>query len=176
MDALANPHELIRRVYAYAAYRIGPGPDAEDVTSETFARALRYRDSFDERRGEPLSWLIGIARRCIADLVEEQPSSTTDEQQSEADPADRIAMRVDLSAAVSKLPVRDRELIALRYGGDLSASQIASILELTTNAVEVALHRALNRVRAVVVMQPAANDTGADRPLRQVLNSRFDQV
>jgi DNA-directed RNA polymerase specialized sigma24 family protein len=44
-DPLANPAPLVKRVYAYVAYRIGDGPDAEDVTSETFERALRYRDN-----------------------------------------------------------------------------------------------------------------------------------
>ena len=68
-DPLADPQPLIRRVYGYVAYRVGDGPDAEDVTSETFERALRYRESFDPRRGEPASWLIGIARRCIADAA-----------------------------------------------------------------------------------------------------------
>ena len=64
-DPLADPAPLIRRVYAYVAYRIGDGAEAEDVTSETFERALRYRESYDPRRGEPVAWLIGIARRCI---------------------------------------------------------------------------------------------------------------
>src|SRR5207248_10353601 len=68
-DPLANPAPLIRRVYSYVAYRIGDGPDAEDVTSEVFERALRYRGSYDPSRGEPLAWLIGIARRCIDDAV-----------------------------------------------------------------------------------------------------------
>jgi len=38
-DPLANPEPLIRRVYAYVAYRLGDGPDAEDVTSQVFERA-----------------------------------------------------------------------------------------------------------------------------------------
>jgi DNA-directed RNA polymerase specialized sigma24 family protein len=62
-DPLADPEALIRRVYAYAAYRLGDGPDAEDVTSEVFERALRYRDSYDRSKGEPVAWLLGIARR-----------------------------------------------------------------------------------------------------------------
>ena len=41
-DPLDNPGPLIKSVYAYVAYRIGDGPDAQDVTSETFARALRF--------------------------------------------------------------------------------------------------------------------------------------
>ena len=68
-DPLENPEELIRRVYAFVAYRLGDGPDAEDVTSETFARAVRYRDSYQRGKGEPIAWLIGIARHAIADHV-----------------------------------------------------------------------------------------------------------
>ena len=59
-DPLDNPEPLVRRVYAYAAYRLGDGPDAEDVTSETFERALRYRQTFDPNRGTPAAWLVGI--------------------------------------------------------------------------------------------------------------------
>jgi DNA-directed RNA polymerase specialized sigma24 family protein len=46
-----NPEPLIPQVYAYVAYRIGAGPDAEDVTSETFERALRYRSSYGAKKG-----------------------------------------------------------------------------------------------------------------------------
>ena len=65
VDPLANPEPLIKRVYAYVAYRVGDGPDAEDLTSETFERAIRYKKSYDSSKGEPIAWLIGIARRCI---------------------------------------------------------------------------------------------------------------
>ena len=46
--------------------------------------------------------------------------------------------------------VRDRELIALRYGADLSSAQIGVLLDLTTNAVDVALHRARERLRSTI--------------------------
>jgi DNA-directed RNA polymerase specialized sigma24 family protein len=49
-DPLRDPEQLIPRVYAFVAYRLGDGPDAEDVTSETFARALRYQDSYRRER------------------------------------------------------------------------------------------------------------------------------
>ena len=64
-DPLAQPETMIRRVYAYVAYRIGDGPDAEDVTSEVFVRALRYRDSYDAAKGQPITWLTGIARTVL---------------------------------------------------------------------------------------------------------------
>jgi len=56
---------------------------------------------------------------------------------------------------------RDRELIALRYGADLRARQIAPLLDLKTNAVEVALHRALARLRAVLEAEIRPEDRPA---------------
>jgi len=148
-DPLANPQPLIRRVYAYVAYRIGDGPDADDVTSETFERALRYRESFDLRRGDPAAWLIGIARRCIVDAAMQRrdtPTAALSERSVEGH-GDASLRRLDLATAVAHLDERDRELVALRYGADLTASQIGELLSINTNAVEVALHRALGRLR-----------------------------
>jgi RNA polymerase sigma-70 factor (ECF subfamily) len=164
-DPLADPGPLIRRVYAYVAYRIGDGAEAEDVTSETFERALRYRDSYDPKRGEPVAWLIGIARRCIegARLRPEplaEPAEAADTVDVEAEAVERLT----LQQAVDRLEERDRELIALRYGSDLSARQIGELLELRTNAVEVALHRALARLRKLLEGEDAAQ---ADALLRE---------
>jgi RNA polymerase sigma factor (sigma-70 family) len=147
-DPLAEPEALIRRVYAYVAYRVGDGPDAEDITSDTFERALRYRQSYDAARGSALGWLIGIARRRISSGAPSTvPLAEHSEPAAPGDLEEDVVRRMTLSAAVAELEDRDRELIALRYGADLSARQIAAILELRTNAVEVALHRALARLR-----------------------------
>ena len=54
------------------------------------------------------------------------------------------------------LEEHDRELLALRYGADLSARQIGRVLEMRTNTVEVALHRTLGRLRQTL----AGNDNG----------------
>jgi len=148
-DPLANPEPLIRRVYAYVAYRIGEGGDAEDVTSATFERALRYRSTFDPRRGEPLSWLLGIARREIGSYFAQRPVHLTNEIDMAApgDLADDAPARLDLVAALRSLDDAERELIALRYGADLTARQIGEVLGRKTNAVEVALHRARGKLR-----------------------------
>jgi RNA polymerase sigma factor (sigma-70 family) len=151
-DPLANTPELIRRVYSYVAYRVGDGPDAEDVTSEVFERALRYRKSYDPSRGEPLAWLIGIARRCLDD-ARTKPRLEPRQQPDLSSPEDLEAdalQRLSVAAAVDGLDERSRDLVALRYGADLSARQIGEILGLKTNAVEVALHRALARLRPVL--------------------------
>jgi RNA polymerase sigma factor (sigma-70 family) len=147
-DPLANPEPLIRRVYAYVAYRVGDGPDAEDLTSETFERALRYRKSYDPKKGEPVAWLLGIAKRCI-DGRGPRIELATDhaDQPSKSDLEEETVRRLTVARAVGTLDERDRELIALRYGADLTARQIAELLGARTNAIEVALHRALGRLR-----------------------------
>ncbi len=163
-DPLASPERLVRRVYSYVAYRIGDGPDAEDVTSETFARALRYRASYDPSRGEPAAWLLGIARRCVDDLLSRRPDVTGDPPDRADDGRfeERAVERISLAGALAALGARDRELIALRYGADLTARQIGELTETTTNAVEVALHRALDRLRSLLD-RPAAPEPAAPR-------------
>jgi RNA polymerase sigma factor (sigma-70 family) len=150
-DPLADPAPLIRSVYSYVAYRLGPGPDAEDVTSEVFERALRYRSGFDPRRGEPVAWLIGIARRCLADAGRRPTDVDAVELLPGRDLEAETVHRLTVRAAVNGLDERDRELVALRYGADLTARQIGSVLGMRPNAVEVALHRALGRLRATVL-------------------------
>ena len=148
-DPFARPEKLVRRVYAYAAYRLGDGPDAEDATQQAFERAYRYRESFDPRKGEPAAWLLGIARRCCDEILKARPV-LAGEDVDVADAGDlepRAVRRLDLAQALLRLDDRGRELIALRYGADLTARQIAELYGERTNTIEVALHRALARLR-----------------------------
>jgi RNA polymerase sigma-70 factor (ECF subfamily) len=152
-DPLANPEPLIRRVYGYAAYRLGAGPEAEDVTSDVFERALRYRDSYDPHRGEPVAWLLGIARRCVDDALRTRDVTSYFEETEAASPEDLEAAAVDrvsVARAIERLDARGRDLIALRYGADLSARQIGAVVGLKPNAVDVALHRTLGRLRQLL--------------------------
>jgi RNA polymerase sigma factor (sigma-70 family) len=167
-DPLADPDALIRRVYAYVAYRVGDGADAEDITSSTFERALRYRDRFDSRRGDPADWLLGIARRQLSDHFADRPTPVAEvpEEIASGDLEDESATRLDLRGAVMALDERDQELVALRYGADLTARQIGELLGMRTNAVEVALHRALRELRAKLGGSPGERPSAARRDLR----------
>ncbi len=167
-DPLANPEPLIRRVYAFVAYRVGAGADAEDITSEVMERALRYRDSFDPRRGEPAAWLIGIARRCIDDALARRPAhvAAPEDVAAPGDLESDAALRDELQRALRRLGDRDRELLALRFGADLSARQIGEELEMATNAVEVALHRALGRLRVLLDPPDEEAEASTARPVR----------
>lgn len=154
-DPLANPQPLIRQLYAYVAYVLGDGPDAEDVTSEAFERALRYRASYDPAKGTPIAWLIGIARRCIAPYVAARrelaaPAAIDEAVAPGADLSDGLVTKLAVRQAVATLSERDRELVALRFGSDLTCRQIGDLLGLKTNAVEVALHRALMKLESIL--------------------------
>ena len=167
IDPLENPQPLIERVYSYVAYRVGDGVHAEDITSEVFERALRYRKRYDERRGSPISWLIGIARRVIADHAAgaATPTSELPDVIDASAFEDVLATRLELRAAVAALPERDRELIALRFGADLTSKQIARIVGLRTNTVEVTLHRALAGLRRTI---EATRQEAEGSPLHRV--------
>jgi RNA polymerase sigma-70 factor, ECF subfamily len=170
-DPLARPEEAIRRVYAYTAFRIGDGADAEDAVSETIERALRYRDSYDHRKGPPIAWLIGIARHVLADAASERSRRIDADVTAVAgvveDVAGLVERSTDLRRALAQLDDRSRELLALRYGADLKAREIASLWDMRTNAIEVALHRALAQLRAILKEgapdeQPGASAAGLE--------------
>jgi RNA polymerase sigma-70 factor (ECF subfamily) len=149
-DPLANPAPLIDRVYSYVAYRIGDGPDAEDVTSDVFERAIRYRNSYDPARGDVLPWLLGIARRCVDDHARRVVPTfdpQEDNRQAPGDIASDTVRKLSLSAAIGQLDERSRDLLALRFGADLATKQIAEVVGLKANAVDVALHRTLAQLR-----------------------------
>ena len=64
--------ELLPGVYNYFRYRVGPGPEAEDLTSETFVRAWQARDRYRSDLGAFSTWLYTIAER-LARFVAELP-------------------------------------------------------------------------------------------------------
>jgi RNA polymerase sigma-70 factor (ECF subfamily) len=178
-DPLADTEALIRQVYRYAAYHLGDGPEAEDVTSEVFERALRYQNSYDARRGKPIAWLIGIARRCIDDARKLRPPavSASAEKAAQGDLEEEVVRRLSLLNAVASLGERDRELIALRYGAGLTAREIGEFVGARTNTVKVALHRARARLRTALGEEDASTAPAAP-PGRVTIEppSRYSEV
>ncbi|HET7572547.1 MAG TPA: sigma-70 family RNA polymerase sigma factor [Gaiellaceae bacterium] len=165
-DLFAEPEALIRRVYAYVSYRLGHGPEAEDVVATTFERAIRYRHSYTPKRGEPIAWLIGIAKHAMNDALSararigEAPAEVEASTSFEDASIERLALR----QAIARLSERDQELLALRYGADLSTRAIAKLVNARPNAVDVALHRALARLRTELAPAPLPAAGAAPAP------------
>jgi RNA polymerase sigma-70 factor (ECF subfamily) len=155
-NALAELHARYQRaLFRYLCQLTSDRGLAEEILQDTLVAAWRGAAGY-EGRASVHAWLLGIARRCADDHLAGRLTATADEADFAAagDLESEAIRRIDVRAAVAELDERDRDLIALRYGADLTARQIAELLELKTNAVEVALHRALGRLRALLEDEP----------------------
>src|SRR5437588_5774009 len=122
--------ENVWRVYGFLAYRLRDRHTAEDLTQATFERALRAWSRFDPRRASESTWLLAIARNLLIDHHRRDRSDRSepiDERvlPTVAGPEARLAAAPELVEALGKLPDRDREVLALRFGGDLTGPEIA---------------------------------------------------
>jgi RNA polymerase sigma-70 factor, ECF subfamily len=163
--------EHVWRVYGFLAYRLRSRQDAEDLTQLTFERALRAWSTYDERRAAVGTWLIAIARNLLIDHIRAGSAGArniVDEPDLEALPAGpdhhSLGLDPDLERALSLLNPRERELIALRFGGDLTGREIAELTDLTLANVQQILSRALRRMRVALdgsELQQIAERSGA---------------
>jgi RNA polymerase sigma factor (sigma-70 family) len=141
-------------VYAYVASLLGDRGAAEDVSATAFERAWRKRRSFSARRGSPRAWLFGIARNAALDELRRrgrQASLIGEPVDFDVEPleetADRAARRVVVRAALAELEPRERDLIALKFHGGLTNSEIASVLDKSETNVGTLLHRTVTKLR-----------------------------
>jgi RNA polymerase sigma factor (sigma-70 family) len=149
--------EHVWRVYGFFAYRVESREVAEDLTQATFERALRAWSRFDPRRAPEATWLIAIARNLLIDHHRRDRSGRLEplDEHERALPAvtgpeDRFATSPELIEALATLAERDREVIALRFGGDLSGPEIAALLHMTLANVQQVLSRSLRKLRELL--------------------------
>ncbi|MGO9899335.1 MAG: RNA polymerase sigma factor [Solirubrobacteraceae bacterium] len=147
--------EHIWRVYGFFAYWVRSRQDAEDLTQQTFERALGAWDRYDESRSSVSTWLLVIARNLLIDHMRASKSSRYQQVdvaalESIAASPDRPGLGLDpeLERALAELSTREREMIALRFGGDLSGREIAQLTGLSLANVQQILSRALRRMHA----------------------------
>ncbi len=72
----------------------------------------------------------------------------------------RAAGSPDLLVALEQLAERDREVVALRFGGDMTGQEIAQMLDLTLANVQQILSRSLRKLRSLLAEQPGAETPG----------------
>lgn len=157
-EALVRKHQA--PLFNFCLRMLGQAEDAADVAQETFVQLYSHLGRLDER--EPLApWLFRVARNRCIDVIRRrrtvplgQPSSSDDfgDAAPGFDPADaeplpdELAERADLqrflAEAISRLPPAYAEVVALRYAGERSFSEIATILDCDEGAARVRFHRA----------------------------------
>ena len=143
-------------LYGFLAYRTGDRALAEDLLGETFERALRSRRRYDPAKASAKTWLY-----CDRAQLPARPDSPVAGGDAGARPrrgggrgggADpdlgRVEDRDELARAMAALSEEERETVALRYGGDLTAPETAKLLGEKLTTVEGRLYRALRKLRA----------------------------
>jgi RNA polymerase sigma factor (sigma-70 family) len=143
------------RVYGFLAYRVRDRDLAEDLTQGTFERALRAWSRYDPRRASESTWLLAIARNLLIDHHRRDRSAVTEELDERVAPTvpgpeTRFTTSPELIEALSTLSARDREVIALRFGGDLNGPEIAKMLDLSLANVQQILSRSLRKLRQLL--------------------------
>jgi len=140
-------------LYGYVASLLRDRGAAEDVTALAFERAFRRRRLFNARRGSPRAWLFGIARNAALDELRrrgrtcalDEKSATRGQESYEEQ--ERVATQATVRVALQGLQTKDRELILLKFHGQLSNAELARLIGTTESNVGTKLHRALNRLR-----------------------------
>jgi len=150
--------ENVDRVYGFFSYRVASRLDAEDLTQQTFERALRAWDRFDPARGSAQTWVLAIARNLLIDHYRQDRSSSEspldDHSSGEGvlgvapSPEEAVGLDPQLEGALRGLDQRPRELLALRFGGELTGPEIAELTGLSLANVQQILSRALRSLRA----------------------------
>jgi len=147
--------EQVWSVYGFFGYRVASRRDAEDLTQQTFERALRAWRRFDPERAPVGVWLMAIARNLLIDHYRVRDTSPRhepldgvgEEQLGSEAPEPDLGLEPELVEALATLSPRDREIIALRFGGDLTGPEIAELTGLSLANVQQILSRSLRRLR-----------------------------
>jgi RNA polymerase sigma-70 factor (ECF subfamily) len=150
----------VRAVYGFFAYSVDPHT-AEDLTSATFVRVIAAWSGFDPRRASERTWILAIARNILTDHFRRQShrvGPSLDQHPAILERLttveDPLARRMSVDAAkewLVQLNTREQEVIALRYGGDLTGAEIAEATGLRIDNVHQILSRALRRLRAAAM-------------------------
>lgn len=147
--AQAAEHHL-DDVYGYLAWFTGDRTVAEDLTGETFERALRLWPRFDPERGSVRTWLCQVARTVALDHFRSERRRTRREQLAAVperfDEPFAEGLSPDLEAAMLRLSAGEREVVALRVVLDLDAAMTARVLGITQTNCTTRLNRALKKL------------------------------
>lgn len=162
LDVEALFRESANDLYAYLFTLLRQQQATEDATATTFELACKRRANFDARKGTPKQWLFGIGRNVAFDEISriKRHSATNIGETLQSADAERFKerlqtdssagssdLKLDLQAAILRLPQDDRELIALRYYGDLSGAEISKLTGLSQTNVTTKLARTLTKLR-----------------------------
>lgn len=142
------------RVYNFFRYRLGDDLEAEDLTSATFEKAWKKRRLYRRDRAAFSTWLFSIARNLAIDHHRKHRQTISlDEMELETGTPgveQQVQVQQDfdrLGKLLASLPEREQELVALKYGADLTNREIARLTGVSETNIGSILHRVVNKLR-----------------------------
>ena len=160
-------------VYRYIYYRVGSRATAEDLTSETFLRALRRIGTFTWQGRDLGAWLVTIARNLVADhftssrfRLEVTIGEMLDTGAYERSPEEIVLLSFEhqvLRQALLELPERMRQIVWLWASG-LGSAAIGQQLGISPSTVRVHLHHARHRLADKLALHEAVGVHGPNPP------------
>ncbi len=140
-------------VYRYIYYRVSSKATAEDLTSETFLRALRRIGTFTWQGRDFGAWLVTIARNLVADhfkssrfRLEVTTGEMLDANEVARSPEESVLESLSNEAllqAVRKLNPQQQECVTLRFLQGLSVAETARIMSKNEGAIKTLQYRAV---------------------------------
>ena len=142
-------------IYNYIYMRVVHKETAEDLCSQTFLNAYTHYDSYDPKKAGVRTWLCTIARNLTTNHMTSSRVRLNDAldeetQQSALSHEDKYSVfnegaNREVARLLSLLKDDERELLSMRYGMDMSVSEIAEQLDITENAVRKRIKKVLDR-------------------------------
>lgn len=147
-------------LYKYFRYSGADPETANDLAATIFERALLKMRTYDPQKASVKTWLFAIAHNVAANFWRANARRQIvplDQVTSTSDPSPLIEELIidhqtvdQLLVALNQLENREREVIALRFAGRLTNSQISGLLGLTESNVGVIVYRSLKQLKAIM--------------------------
>ncbi len=152
--------ENFDRIYRYVVIRIGDKMEAEDMTQQVFLKAIQSISSFKWKNIPFSAWLFRIAHNQLVDHLRKKNrrvAAPLDESllTSDSNPqlmAERNLDIEQLLIATRRLTQAQREVISLRFAGDLPIAQVAKIMGKSQGAVKALQHSAIVALRKALLV------------------------
>lgn len=147
--------EHFDKIYRYIAFKTGNATEAEDMTQQVFLNALKSISSF-KWKGVPFSaWLFRIAHNQIVDHLRKKKHDTVPLDESLAGSDDNnpqvvVEQKLDIERmllATKQLTEAQREVISLRFAGELPIAQVAKAMGKSLGAIKALQHSAIVALR-----------------------------
>ena len=150
--------EYYDKIARYVYVHIGSREEAEDIAGEVFLKALMSLKSYREQGVPMQAWLFRIAHNLTVDHVRKMNKRATAQIDLAALPADDSPIdgaekRMEFERvveAMDQLTAEQKEVINLRFFGELTSREVSGILDKSDGAVREMQRAAIEKLRAVM--------------------------